>query len=478
VRRVLVFFGGTDPHDMTGLALEALAVAGLRDLHLDIVVGASYPHREHLERLAAQRPGTVVHGMQPHLAALMATADLAIGAGGVTMWERMCLGLPSVVISTAENQLPASRALADIGCIQYAGHWAEARAQGVARLVKSLVGSPADLARLGRECKALVDGYGASRVAEALVPSKWSDVRVRTAGGFRFQLEAQGAPVGELALTTDGSDAIVELCPDPVAAANGWETFMVGAAARLVRHCGPALVPGAGRLPYLRSTYAGRDVPVRYAIQVLSDDSSWMNEYVSQLLAQWLDDGHRVRWVHDHRALAGGDLCFLLGCSQIIARETRAQLRHCLVVHESDVPRGKGWSPLTWEILQGAGRVAVTLIEAADKVDSGDVYAQEWVAFEGHELVGELRAAVARAALGLCRQFVAEYPASASHARSQSGAGSHYARRRPEDSRLDPAAAIASQFNLLRVVDNARYPAFFEHADHRYELRIRKTEPT
>ena len=153
-----------------------------------------------------------------------------------------------------------------------------------------------------------------------------------------------------------------------------------------------------------------------------------------------------------------------------------AKFRHNLVVHESDLPQGKGRSTLTWQILEGRNRIPVTLFEAAEKVDSGVIYSQEWLQFGGHELIDELRAALAQATIVLCRQFVAEYPKIVVQARPQTGDESFYPRRKPEDSRLDPSRTLADQFQLLRVVDNERYPAFFEWRGSMYALRIRKVQ--
>ena len=81
MRRVLVFFGGTDPHNLSGRALTALSDPALGHLAVDLVIGANHPQREALVAQAAARPGTRVHGPRPHLADLMAAADLALGAG-------------------------------------------------------------------------------------------------------------------------------------------------------------------------------------------------------------------------------------------------------------------------------------------------------------------------------------------------------------------------------------------------------------
>ena len=92
----------------------------------------------------------------------------------------------------------------------------------------------------------------------------------------------------------------------------------------------------------------------------------------------------------------------------------------------------------------------------------------------GDELVAELRAKQAEATFSLCQEFVEQYPQIVRAARIQSGTPTFYGKRGPEDSRLDPDKSMRDQFNLLRVVDNANYPAFLELDGVRYVLTIEK----
>lgn len=210
----------------------------------------------------------------------------------------------------------------------------------------------------------------------------------------------------------------------------------------------------------------------KFKIVVLSDLTSWINSTVEVLVEDWKQLGHEVFWGHDLQELPSADFCFCLSFSQLIPTIIRQQFKHALVVHESDLPAGKGWSPLTWQILEGKKRIPITLFEAADDVDSGPIYAQRWIEFEGHELVDELREGQATATKDICQWFVDHYPESLSEVREQQGLESFYARRRPKDSELDPNKTIAEQFNLLRVADNERYPAFFELNGRRFYLKI------
>lgn len=211
----------------------------------------------------------------------------------------------------------------------------------------------------------------------------------------------------------------------------------------------------------------------RLDISVLSDASSWINAYIPGLIEYWGAQGHRVRWVHDVSALASSDAAFFLGCSQMVPCDVLQRNAHNLVVHESALPEGRGWSPLTWQVLEGKNRIPITLFEAAEAVDSGPIFIQRELAFKGHELVEDLRRAQGEATVALCRDFVGSYPSIAADGRRQRGTASYYARRRPADSKLDPDKTLREQFNLLRVVDNDTYPAYFECEGHRYQLSIK-----
>ena len=213
---------------------------------------------------------------------------------------------------------------------------------------------------------------------------------------------------------------------------------------------------------------------VRHVIQVLTDAGSWISPYVDELAQEWELAGHAVRIAHRVEQALPADFCFCLSFSRIVSAEVRKQYRHTLVVHESDLPDGRGWAPMTWQILEGKSRIPVTLIEAVDAVDAGPIYLQEWITLDGTELNPEWRLLQAQATQDLCMQWVKAYPAIVDRARPQAGAGSIYARRRLADSRLDPAKTLAEQFNLLRVVDNESYPAFFEHAGALYRISIDK----
>lgn len=193
---------------------------------------------------------------------------------------------------------------------------------------------------------------------------------------------------------------------------------------------------------------------------------------MARLAETWEAAGHTVRIATKIQNVVPADFCFCLSFSRIVPANVRKQFKHTLVVHESDLPAGRGWAPMTWQILLGQSHITVTLLEAVDELDAGPIYLQEMIELTGLELNSEWRGMQAESTLRLCSKWVATYPNILSERRAQAGAGTIYPRRRPEDSKLDVAKALAEQFHLLRVVDNEKYPAFFEWKNRRYTVRI------
>jgi len=181
IDKILIFMGGSDNVNLTGKVLELLSIPELIHIEVDVVLGENNPHRNEILQQAKNRPNTIVYNARPHLADLMAQADLAIGAGGVTTWERMCLGVPTLVISIADNQKPACQALSDAGFINYVCDWKDIGHINIKEYILSLLEMEDILRFQSVVSQTLVDGRGAVRVTESLVPSSKNDLRLRPA---------------------------------------------------------------------------------------------------------------------------------------------------------------------------------------------------------------------------------------------------------------------------------------------------------
>ena len=198
---------------------------------------------------------------------------------------------------------------------------------------------------------------------------------------------------------------------------------------------------------------------------------------VNPWLERWMASNggsHNIRIARHSSELDGGDFLFLISCHEIIRKPVRDMYRFTLVIHASALPRGRGMSPHLWQILEGKSEIPVTLLNAEDAIDSGDIWHQLVVRFSGHELHDEVNRSIFDAEVALM-SWAIRFCDTAIPA-SQIGEASFYRRRTPEDSRLDPYRTIESQFELLRVADPGRYPAFFELRGKKYKLTITKME--
>lgn len=169
----------------------------------------------------------------------------------------------------------------------------------------------------------------------------------------------------------------------------------------------------------------------------------------------------------------GGDFLFLVSCTEIVNQDIKARYRHTLVLHASELPAGRGWSPHVWAILAGARELCMTLLEAAEKLDAGRIWAQRRIPLAGHELHDEINAVLFKAETDLIEYALTSEADIVPQEQAQ-GEEPHLRRRLPEDSRIDPERSIAEQFDLLRVCDPDRFPAFFDLRGCRYKVILEK----
>jgi UDP-2,4-diacetamido-2,4,6-trideoxy-beta-L-altropyranose hydrolase len=168
VARLLIGLGLTDVGAITGRVVDAV-LPTLGEVGVDVVVGAGAASLSGLRHLAARDPRLALHVDTPDMAALTARADLAIGAGGSSVWERCCLGLPALTLVLADNQRANSDALARTGAVLTLDATAADFDARLALAVGGLVADPGLRARMSAAAAGLCDGLGAERVAARML---------------------------------------------------------------------------------------------------------------------------------------------------------------------------------------------------------------------------------------------------------------------------------------------------------------------
>ena len=160
VRRILVFFGGSDSANQTQKALEALKLLDRPDIGVDVVVGAANLNREAVQTLCKQLPNVTFHCQVSNMAELILSADLGVGAGGATIWERCFLGLPTITVVSAANQERTTEDVAELGAIEYLGWSSQLRPEDYARAIIGMIEDPQRVKRIGEAALRVVEAEG------------------------------------------------------------------------------------------------------------------------------------------------------------------------------------------------------------------------------------------------------------------------------------------------------------------------------
>ncbi len=189
-----------------------------------------------------------------------------------------------------------------------------------------------------------------------------------------------------------------------------------------------------------------------------------------------LGQQHVVQLVHQKEDVKGGDVLFLVSCSELIREHERSRYTACLVLHASDLPNGRGWSPHIWEISQGAAFFTLSLIEAVDQLDAGPIWKKVQVQIPKHALWDEINALLFQAELDLIEYAVQHFKTIQPVEQTNTEGATYYSRRTPQHSKIDPIKSLAEQFDLIRVCDPNRFPAFFEYQGFKYSLRLEKID--
>ena len=146
---------------------------------------------------------------------------------------------------------------------------------------------------------------------------------------------------------------------------------------------------------------------------------------------------------------------------------------HNIVIHESDLPKGRGWSPLIWQVLEGRNKIPIVAFEAVEELDAGEVYLIDYIELDGSELWPELKEKQGEKSAELVYQLIDMYPDLVG--KPQEGEPSYYPKRTQKDDEIDPSRSIVECFNQLRIVNNEEFPAWFSHKGHTYKIKIYKT---
>ncbi|MCC5827204.1 UDP-2,4-diacetamido-2,4,6-trideoxy-beta-L-altropyranose hydrolase [Alkalimonas sp.] len=161
--RLLVFFGGSDPFGLTRKAIEAIRQLELTPLHADIVIGQSHPEHDQLQQLCDSSSRLQLHVQCSTMATLMRQAQLMLGAGGSTHWERCITALPGLIVTVADNQIATTEYLHTSGACHWLGAAEQQTIAGFKSALHDWLQQSEQLELMGRRAASLVPLSGGPR---------------------------------------------------------------------------------------------------------------------------------------------------------------------------------------------------------------------------------------------------------------------------------------------------------------------------
>ena len=207
-------------------------------------------------------------------------------------------------------------------------------------------------------------------------------------------------------------------------------------------------------------------------INILCDNPrSWFWEKSTNFIKE-LEFSNLVKVCKDENELEEADISAFISCNKLVSDKSLIKSKSNIVCHPSDLPKGRGFSPIAWEVLNGSTELTFTLFEANENVDDGKIYQKKTIKLIGTELSADLRDIQAEVTFKMISDYILKYPNNIGE--EQEGEPTFYQRRKLNDSELDINKSISEQMNLLRIVDNELYPAFFIFNGEKFVLKIEK----
>lgn len=165
-KHILVSVGLTDPENITAIMLNGLLEVQ-NEFDITVLISSKSPFEQEIDSLIQQfKFNAKILRSHSHMADLLSTCDLVIGAGGSSSWERCCLGVPALQVILADNQKDVTESLARTGAIQSLGLMRDFSPEIVTKSVSKVLANSQTLTQMRKAALNVCDGLGAERIAD------------------------------------------------------------------------------------------------------------------------------------------------------------------------------------------------------------------------------------------------------------------------------------------------------------------------
>ena len=207
-------------------------------------------------------------------------------------------------------------------------------------------------------------------------------------------------------------------------------------------------------------------------IQCLISKNSWVDDnYKNLIKIKFSAFSKKILFFNNHKKLRKNyDINLIFSYFKKIPSKYLKFSKFNLVIHGSDLPYGRGMSPISWQILKGKSKIVFTLFEANKEYDTGKYYLKKTINFGNKSLLNEIKKKQFNEMVNLYLSFLKNHKKI--KIKNQTGKSFYFRLRKSKDSKININKSIKEQFNLLRIVDNKNYPAYFIYKNNKFKIKI------
>jgi|TARA_B110000914_G_C15447380_1_gene439146 methionyl-tRNA formyltransferase len=210
-----------------------------------------------------------------------------------------------------------------------------------------------------------------------------------------------------------------------------------------------------------------------YKVQILTDKNSWLFKNQNKIPNKYKKYLKNNLLINHLQIKKNYDITLIISYYKIIPKKFLSYSKHNLVIHESDLPNGRGMSPLYWQILKGKRKITFTLFECSKNMDDGKYYFKKNFYFGPTLVYEEIKERQLKCAFELIDLFLKRY-AKNKYIKdySQKGKVTYFPKIQTSFSELNINKTIKSQIDKLRTRDNKNFPAYFFYKKRKYIIKL------
>lgn len=210
-------------------------------------------------------------------------------------------------------------------------------------------------------------------------------------------------------------------------------------------------------------------------LSVLTSKNSWLyrNRRFS-IINELKKFSTKIKLITNFEKIKKNNDCLIIvSYYKIIPKNFLALSKFNLLVHKSDLPKGRGFSPLYWQILKGSQNITTTILEANEKIDEGNYYIKKKFNYPKEIFFDEIKQMQFQNTIYLLKRLLKKIINGKKIKKfKQLGKPSYFRKRGIKDSELNINSSLKKQINLLRIIDNKNYPVFFKYKGKKITLNI------